>query len=240
MKIPIFVLVIALLPAISSAEMVFLGNGESGFGGNLGNGSLSVSADLSAETITFCFDLANSIPGTSDALVLYLDTVGGGFGSTQNFTDNGDDARSAVSGFDGFNRSLVNFDSGFEVDFAITAIGEDQSTALFGLNENSSHSFLGNGTSSGSEYKYTATFSQLGIAENSVVRFGATYLNADNAFRSNEGLLGSLNFGSANAAYSDISLAPLSFTVTGIPEPATLVTFGASLVLLNRRKRNAA
>ena len=80
------------------------GNGKTGFGGTVGNGSL----DVSSTVATFTFKLNRGTADMNDVLVIYLDTKGGGITSTSVLTDGGT------------NRSVFNFNSpSFQPDFAL-------------------------------------------------------------------------------------------------------------------------
>ena len=111
-----FVLFI-LITTTAFAQVTYNGNGNTGFGGVLGTGDFNISETGTTITITF-----NKGSGDFDnTLVIYIDSESGGFQNTGSFTDSGDELRRAVSGFDGTNRSTVNFPAGFEADFAIGA-----------------------------------------------------------------------------------------------------------------------
>ena len=93
------------------------GNGKTGFGGTVGNGSL----DVSSTVATFTFKLNRGTADMNDVLVIYLDTKGGGITSTSVLTDGTGELQRAISGFDGgTNRSVFNFNSpSFQPDFAL-------------------------------------------------------------------------------------------------------------------------
>src|SRR5438128_1099948 len=99
---------------LSSLAATYSGNGNSGFGGPIGLGSLTLTDNGTTVSGT-----VNKGPnGFNDVLVIYLDSQGGGFSDTSGFGDNGDGLRKAISGFDGGNRSLLTF-SGMLPDYAI-------------------------------------------------------------------------------------------------------------------------
>src|SRR3989475_12654611 len=93
-----------VLLSFSAVAATYPGNGNSGFGGAIGLGSLTLT-----DNGTTVFGTVNKGPGPfNDALVIYLDSVGGGFTDTSGFSDAGDGLRKAISGFDGgANRSLM-------------------------------------------------------------------------------------------------------------------------------------
>src|SRR6266436_5165575 len=99
---------------LSASAATYSGNGNSGFGGPIGLGSLTLTDDGTTVSGT-----VNKGPnGFNDVLVLYIDSVGGGFSDTSSLSDNADGLRKAISGFDGANRSLMTF-SGMLPDYAI-------------------------------------------------------------------------------------------------------------------------
>src|ERR1044071_9225660 len=85
------------ITAGSLPAATYSGNGNSGFGGPIGLGSLTLTDDGTTVSGT-----VNKGPnGFNDVLVLYLDSTGGGFGDTSGFADGADGLRKAISGFDG-------------------------------------------------------------------------------------------------------------------------------------------
>src|SRR5258708_3444501 len=101
---------------LSVQAATYSGNGNSGFGGPIGLGSLTLTDNGTTVSGT-----VNKGPnGFNDVLVLYIDSVPGGFSDTSGFADGADGLRKAISGFDGGgNRSLMTFESGFSPDYAI-------------------------------------------------------------------------------------------------------------------------
>src|SRR5438874_12940091 len=92
--------------SITALAATYSGNGNSGFSGPIGLGSLTLTDNGTTVSGT-----VNKGPnGFNDVLVIYLDSVGGGFSDTSGFADGGDGLRKAISGFDGgSNRSLMTF-----------------------------------------------------------------------------------------------------------------------------------
>src|SRR5439155_9520510 len=89
---PRFILVALLLLTLVpfAHATAYPGNGGTGFGGPVGNGTLTVT-DNGSGTINFSF-----VPGTSfsgNALVLYVDTKSGGVNNTSTLTDHSDGGR---------------------------------------------------------------------------------------------------------------------------------------------------
>src|SRR5437762_1848965 len=101
--------------SLSASAATYSGNGNSGFGGPIGLGSLTLTDNGTTVSGT-----VNKGPnGFNDVLVIYIDSVAGGFSDTSGFSDGADGLRKAISGFDGGgNRSLLTF-SGMLPDYAI-------------------------------------------------------------------------------------------------------------------------
>src|SRR6058998_3037321 len=97
-------LLVASTASLTAAT--YSGNGNSGFGGPIGLGSLTLTDDGTTISGT-----VNKGPnGFNDVLVIYIDSLGGGFGDTSGFSDGQDGLRKAISGFDGgANRSTLTF-----------------------------------------------------------------------------------------------------------------------------------
>ena len=98
---------------------------NTGFGGVIGAGTtLSVESSINGDVV---LGLSGSKAGAcaNDPIVLYIDSVTGGFGTTGAFTDAGDLHRSAISamgyaaGGGGAGRAELTFAPGFEADYAI-------------------------------------------------------------------------------------------------------------------------
>src|ERR1051326_6216199 len=186
-------LAILLTTAISTYAATYSGNGNSGFGGPIGLGSLTLT-----DNGTTVFGQVNKGPnGFNDVLVLYIDSVGGGFSDTSGFADGADGLRKAISGFDGgANRSLLTFTGGFQPDYAI-ALGP--SSDNFGgmwqlanggansLNFITSVNLNPTGTPSSPTYTFSFNVAQIGMAPNSGGTFElfGTY-TSNSGFRSDE------------------------------------------------------
>lgn len=117
----------------------YLGNGNTGFGGAVGQGSLLLTDDGTTLYGTFTRGSGNF----NDALVIYIDSILGGASSTLNYTDSGDGLRRAISGYNGTDRSVLTMPAGFLPDYAI-ALGpaSDSYGGLWALVEGGSHTWL--------------------------------------------------------------------------------------------------
>lgn len=218
---------LAVLAAASSASAaVYNGNGNTGFGGPVGNGVLTITDD-GAGVIT----VSNSPAVSGNVLVLYIDSIAGGVADTSGLTDFVDGGRRATSGADTTTRSLVTFPSGFTADRAILIAGFSVGFDI--TNTNSNFAFFSTGGAS------TAVFnaSELGLAGTPGQSFNFVgTLISETAFRSNEAY-GVSNAGAANLGFNDPLTFSQSLTYNFVPEPATLGMLAAgALVALRRRK----
>src|SRR2546422_3880721 len=104
------IFVASLLLSVSSYAATYSGNGNSGFGGPIGLGSLTLTDDGT----TISGTITKGPNNFNDVLVIYIDNFSGGFTATSGFNDAADGLRRAISGIDGFgNRSLLTFGTGF-------------------------------------------------------------------------------------------------------------------------------
>lgn len=220
---------VALVSAagIASAATVYssVGNGESGFGGVLGTGTISIDSETDG---SLDFTFTKGTGGLFDAVVIYLEAGSAqGYTSTANFDDDGDPLRQAISGFDGTNRSILNFNgtSGLSPNYAIAF---DQTFGgLWQLVENgganslpfvTSVNLTPTGTTTSSTYTFSLNASDIGLTPGSGESFSfvATYLNSGNVFRSNEAFGG--GFGASNPGYTTVTMSNAQVVQT-VPEP---------------------
>lgn len=176
---------------------LFQGNGDTGFGGAVGAGVLTLDDDGSNVTGNFTRG-----PGDfDDTLVLFIDSVPGGFANTSGFGDGANGLLRSISGFDGgANRSTLTFPEGFEADYAI-AIGPANESAggLWELADggDDSMTFVADvaldptGDADANHYSFTFSVSDLGLAPGSGASFRliGSYVRND-GFRSGEALPG--------------------------------------------------
>ncbi len=219
---------LAVLAAASSASAaVFNGNGNTGFGGPVGTGSLTI-LDDGAGNLT----VSNAASVGDNVLVLYIDSIADGVATTLPLADFVDGGRRATSGADTTTRSLVTFPTGFFADRAIV-IGGGFSVGFDITNTNSNFAFFSTGGAP------TAVFnaSQLGLVGTPGQSFNFVgTLISESAFRSNEAY-GVSDAGAANLGFDNPLTFSQSLTYTFVPEPATLGLLAAgALVALRRRK----
>src|SRR6476620_6658547 len=176
-KIALLSLATLAFSATSILASTYSGNGNSGFGGPIGLGSLT----LTDNGTTISGTVNKGPNGFNDVLVLYVDSTGGGFGDTSGFADGADGLRKAISGFDGgANRSLLTF-KGMAPDYAI-ALGpaSDNFGGLWqlangganSLNFISSVNLNPTGNNNSSTYTFSFNASQIGLTPNSSATFG--------------------------------------------------------------------
>jgi len=228
--------------SLSVSAATYSGNGNSGFGGPVGLGSLT----LTDNGTTVSGTINKGPNGFNDVLVLYIDSVGGGFADTSAFADGADGLRKAISGFDGgANRSLMTF-NGMLPDYAM-ALGpaSDNFGGLWqlanggdnSLNFISSVNLNPTGNNLSPTYTFSFNVSDIGLAPNS----GATFAlfgsyTSNSGYRSDEALPG--NASGAQGWNPFLQTAFATYTI--VPEPTSAVLFGLSglamILSLRRRK----
>lgn len=221
---PLLSLLLAALASVSSSVQAatYSGNGNAGFGGPIGSGTLTLSDD--GTTITGTINKGNG--SFNDVLVLYIDSVSGGFSDTSGFADNTDGLRKAISGFDGgSNRSTLTFASGFLPDFAVAlGPGSDNFGGLWQLASGSSNSLIFKtsvnlspvGNASASSYTFSFKFSDIGLASGQKFMLLGTYVS-NTGFRSGEAIAGD-----DRGAQGWNSFTQVTNAVYGMPESATV------------------
>lgn len=229
---------------LSSRAASFSGNGNAGFGGPIGQGSLALSDDGT----TISGTLTKGPNGFNDALVLYIDSVPGGFSDTSGFADAGDGLRKAISGFDGGgNRSTLTMPTGFSADYAI-ALGpaSDNFGGLWHLANggNNSLGFVGSvnlnptGNNLSASYTFSFDVGQIGLSPVSGQSFRllGSYIS-NTGFRSDEALPGNVSGAQGWNPFTGTAEA----TYTTVPEPtSTALLFGLAALgaAFRWRRRN--
>lgn len=216
--------------AAPASAAVIAGNGNTQFGGAVGTGSLDVSFNDQSGEIDITFTRGSG--NLDDALVLYLDSRSGGFADTATLADTGDPGRSAISGFSGTNRSVVNFAPGFEADFAVAI--DAGFSGVFELTQPSFGFVTGTGNSGNSQPTYTVSIPTLalGLTTGDTLSVVGTYLNAGNSFRADEAFGDGVPAG--NPGFNSITFSN-SLSIV-IPEPASLGLLAAAAPLMLRRR----
>ena len=221
--------------ALAQSTSSFSSNGSSGFGGAIGQSTLSITEN----TTTLTFTLTKGPGNFSDAFVLYLDVISGGEISTNNYTDVSDPSRRAISGFSSGGRALLNFPANFGADFAIAVDPTNTFAGLFSLNNAGTFTYVQSaGLSPFNVSSSTFTFSILkaNIGFGSTLasfNFLGTYLNntTSSTYRSNEGY-GTSTFtvdANGNPGYNVTTATSYLIYPTTIL-PVTLLSFTGSVV----------
>jgi hypothetical protein len=226
----------------NASAATYSGNGNTGFGGPIGLGTLSLSDDGTTLSGTF----SKGPNGFNDALVIYIQSGAGGFADTSGFADAGDGLRKAISGFDGGgNRSTMTFTGGFLPNFAI-ALGpaDDSFGGVWQLANggNNSFNFMGSANlsplnNSSSTYTFSLLVTEIGLTPNSgqTIELFGTYIS-DTGYRSDEAVAGT---DAGTQGYNPfVQAANASYMI--VPEPSCLALFGfggmAALAIRRRRK----
>ncbi|MEY8847272.1 T9SS type A sorting domain-containing protein [Psychroserpens sp. XS_ASV72] len=185
-----FIILFCFLTSIGFAQSMYSGNGNSGFGGVIGTGSLSIDDD--GTTITF--QVTKGSAGFFDAMVIYLDTAPGGRAAIDSdVNDQQDPLRRAISSA-GDNASVLTFPTGFEPDYAMAIdvnfgglwsipasgpVGNDELPYQTALNSTLSDA-------NDASFTFDVDWSELGLTSSDGFKFVAIYLNANNGFTSDE------------------------------------------------------
>lgn len=241
---------------LSADAATYPGNGNTGFNGAVGNGTLSVTNNAGGAFI-FSFTLGGfqTNLGGND-LVIYVDnSEGGGIGtSTAGLTDTADGGRQAVSEYSGNNRSTTSFSTLMNPQFGLDLSVNNAN--VYGLVNNSSLTFVGgqpigsasqngvtytvttgNGTSTPTIFTATVPAADLGLVANTAasVKLFAIQVS-ETGYSSNEAtvpLTGSLGYGNTQTIGGVDSFS-------AVPEPATWTLSllgGFGLIVFARRKR---
>jgi hypothetical protein len=242
-KIILSSLLTAALTAGSYSQVTnnYAGKGNTTFGGAVGNGSLQIVNDSSG-ALNFTYTRGSS--SFNNAIVLYIDSIGGGAASTAGFTDTGDGLRRAMSGLDNTNRSTLNFSGGFGADYAIAL--NNGFAAVWSLSNPANFPYITSGnispnTQTNGTYNFSFNVTDLGLTANSGQSFDffSTYIS-ETAWRSSE------TFGATFSTPSQQGYltfdAAASDTFTSVPEPSTyaLLALGALGLAGYAARRRAA
>ncbi len=227
------------LLSASALAATYNGNGASGFGGPIGLGTMTLTDDGTTVSGTF----TKGANGFNDVLVLYVDSVAGGFADTSGFADGNDGLRKAISGFDGgTNRSLLTF-SGMSPDYAL-ALGpsSDNFGGLWQLVNGGGNSlnYVNNmnlsptGNNNSATYTFSFNLADIGITPNSGGSFKllGTY-TSNSGYRSDEAIAGNAVGTQGWNGFTQTA----SVTYTSVPTPGVLALLGLGGVAVGRRRR---
>ena len=160
---------------VDSGEYIASSAGiNSGFGNVVGSGArLHVDSD---NVGNIYLGLVTGGGSFDAAMVVYIDSVPGGYSSTGSFDDTGDACRWAISGYDGSNRSVLTFASGFQADYAICM--DPAFAGVWQLAGSGPHPFVVSAsrtTTTSSHFEMNLTLSNIGLAAGGGFKYVTTY-----------------------------------------------------------------
>ena len=225
------------------AQATYSGNQSTGFGGALGQSTLSITDNATTGVVNFSLAATGSI---SD-VAFFFSTGSGGVTDTTSVPDSGDEGRRAITGesTSPVQQTPVYFATGFSAKYAV-AIDNAQHDNLFQLVPGQSYlSYVSaasnitqtGGTGSAVTYGFSLTEAQLGIAPGGSFSFVATLSNAqdgtNNIYRSDE-TIGASNVDGQGLSGNLGNTGTLTYSgfdtyTTSVPEPTTWL--GALLVV---------
>jgi PEP-CTERM motif-containing protein len=243
------VLIGFIVCSLSAGAATYPGNGDTGFGGAVGTGSLTLTDDGTNLLFTFTRGM-----GTFDNyLVFYFDTVGGGVNSLPTSGEIGSPfgARRAI--VNEFGSGISSFPTNFGADYAyaLRVTGQDSASQVYqipsGANANtlnfvSNVGVTNNGDGNAASYSFSIPFSDLGITAGQSFSFVTTYLDpfggggADATFRSAEAFVTTpTGTGFSNSSFTT------AITYQTVPEPGTWIGAGLAVCVLavSQRRRLA-
>ena len=241
--------ILALGASHASAQTVtgtYAGNQSTGFGGPLGDSTLTVTED---NTGLITFSLATT--GAFNNIAFYLDTTTGGISDLTGLNDTGDAGRRSISGDSTVTANApVTFAAGFQPDYAV-ALDSVGNANLFQLTTGSNGLTLVTGANDAQNtttnvYSFSFTAANVGLAATAGTSFSfvATLLNSQNGgqsgtdtggvYRSNEtiGTSTSDNNATANVGNGTLTFTGAdTFTNGAVPEPATWAMLAGGLIV---------
>jgi hypothetical protein len=230
-------LAFTLLSLTATAVMAdtYNGNGASGFGGTLGNGSLTFTA--SGTTINGSFTEGGAF---NDGMVIYIDSAAGGastISQAAGFTDTADNNRHAITAVTANNAARA-LNLPIAADFAIALLpAQGPFGGLWSLSNGANLPFVTSVNllplnSTGPTYTFSFDLSNIGLTAGQSFNFVTTYLNGSNGFLSNETLSGTTGLGATNPGDADATLTGFQTfsSAAAVPEPATILLVGPALL----------
>jgi hypothetical protein len=235
------------LASTGNAATTYVGNGNTSFGGGVGNGNIIID-----DTISGTLTITTNVTVGDNALVIYFDSKGGGFNSTSGFQDGADALRRAISGYDssanaggvGKSTTLMPFSADF-------AIGVDKGWGgLWELSNGANNSLIyktaalsggfGDG-GVGTGKVLTINVADLGLTANSGQSFNFFAMMVSGTGYTSSEFIGASSI-SGNLGYGNTQTVGTGTSYTLVPEPSTgmLMGLGVAGLLVVRRFRKSA
>ena len=222
------------LASTGNAATTYVGNGNTAWGGGVGNGNIVVN-DTASGVLTFQINASIG----DNALVIYIDSVSGGFSDNSLLSDAADPLRMAISGWNGSERSGLNLP--FAADYAIGA--DSGYAAIWQLASGVNNSLVwkaGLGALPASGSIFTMNVADLGLTANSGQSFNfAAMMVSKDGWSSPEVIGGSITGTNGRGGTQTITSGS---TYTLVPEPSStaLMGLGFAALLVVRRIRKSA
>lgn len=216
---------LGLLPGAHAVN--YAGNGNTGFGGTIGNGILTLTDDGTNINGHLTFG-----GGFNNTLVIYVDTgASGGFTTTTNFADTGDGTRKAISGYNGGSqRSVMTFTNGFTPKFAVGISSGFGGLWQLANGGNNSLPFVTSVNYNNGNGNFSIPATSLGLTNGQAanIRIFGTYIS-DSGYRSTEAIGGndSTAFGQGWNPFVQTAFATYAFSTP--PPPTYAVKFSVDM-----------
>ena len=248
--------VCALLAAATSAHaglslslagpgaQTFSNGGGGGFGGTLGNGSITM--EIIGSDLRVTFTPGNAV---NDYVALFLDTRSGGFSDAQ-MDDQGDDGRRVLSNLTSLLDDVhPNMPSGADFGIAFWNGGNGAQSVGFEFNAgntpfhlNYAGNYINNGPGS-----YTSTWSLAQLGNPSEINFFAAYTsgggyNSNESLPASAGLNGNGNPGFGDGQFGGLNPPPANIVYENynrylVPTPGAAALLGLGGLMAARRRR---
>ena len=231
------------LASNGNAATTYVGNGNTSFGGGVGNGNIIID-----DTISGTLTITTNVTVGNNALVIYFDSKVGGFNTTAAFADANDDLRKAISGYGGAVEKRSTTLLPFAADFAI---GVDKGFGgLWELADGGNNSLVYRTTALGGGFGeggvgtgkvLTITAADLGLTANSGQSFNFFAMMVSGTGYTSSEFIGASSI-SGNLGYGNTQTVGTGSSYTLVPEPSTgmLMGLGVAGLLVVRRFRKSA
>jgi len=222
------------LASTGNAATTYVGNGSTAWGGTVGNGNIVVNDTASGQ---LTFQINASTPG--HALVIYIDSVSGGFSDNSLLSDAGDSLRSAISGWSGSARSGLNLP--FAADYAIGA--DSGYGGLWQLASGGNGSLVwkaGVGALPASGSIFSMNVADLGLTANSGQSFNFVAIQVSGSGWSSPEVIGGSITGTNGHGGTQTITSGSTYTLVPEPSSTALMGLGLAALMVVRRIRKSA